>query len=126
MRNVYIAFIVFFIMILGIFFSTNIINRKCANLQNLNYTLESYIIKENYKDAYTLSLDYIAQWQKDTKFLTFFIHHEDLDHLDSEALKLTQYIKIKDRSEGLATVHIMKYLVDHIRYHEKVSIGNIF
>lgn len=126
MKNVYIAFCLFFLMIIGIFLSTNIINRKCDNLQNLNYELESYIIKDNYKDAYDLSLNYIAQWQKDTRFLTFFIHHEDLDHLDSEVLKLTQYIKIKDRSEGLATVHVMKYLIDHIRCHEKVSLSNIF
>ena len=126
MRNVYLAFSIFIIMILGIFLSTNIINQKCANLQNLNCRLESYIIKENYKDAYILSLDYITQWKKDTKFLTFYIHHEDLDHLDNEALKLTQYIKIRDKSEGLATVHVMKYLVDHIRYHEQASISNIF
>ena len=65
MKNVYIAFSLFFIMIIGIFFSINVINRSCDHLQNLNSTLESYIIKENYKDAYNLSLDYIAQWKKD-------------------------------------------------------------
>lgn len=126
MKNVYVAFSLFIIMIIGILLSTNELNRRCDYLQNLNCTLESYITNKNYNDAYKLSLDYIEQWKKDTKFLTFYIHHEDLDHIDNEVLKLTQYIKVKDRSEGLATVHVMKYLVDHIRSHEKVSISNIF
>jgi len=126
MKNIWIAFILFTLMIIGIFFSVSVINQKCNHLQDLNSTLESYIIKEEYQDAYDLSLDYIAEWKKDSKFLTIFIHHEDIDHIDSEILKLTQYIKIKDKSEGLATVHILKYVVAHIMSHEKVSISNIF
>jgi hypothetical protein len=126
MKNVYLAFSIFIIMIIGIFFSIIVINRSCDHLQNLNSTLESYILKENYKAAYNLSLDYIDQWKSDSKFLTLYIHHEDLDHVDNEVLKLTQYIKIRDRSEALATVHAMKYLIDHIKSNEKVSISNIF
>ena len=126
MKNVLIAFSLFVIMVVGIFFSVNTINIKCSNLQNLNCTLESYIIKDNYKDAYKLSLVYISEWEKASKLLSVFEHHEDLDHIDSEILKLTQYIKIKDKSEGLATIHNMKYLVDHIMAHEKVSISNVF
>jgi len=126
MKNILISFSLFIIMIIGIFLSTNLINRSCNQLQNLNSTLESYILKENYKNAYNLSLDYITKWNRDSKFLTIYIHHEDLDHVDSEILKLTQYIKIKDKSESLATVHVLKYLIDHIKSHEKVSISNIF
>ncbi|MBU3184113.1 DUF4363 family protein [Clostridium estertheticum] len=126
MKNVLIAFSLFIIMMVGIFLSVNIINVKCSKLQDLNCTLESYIIKEKYQDAYELSLTYIAEWKKTSKLLTIYTHHEDLDNIDSEILKLTQYIKIKDKSEGLATVHVMKYLVDHIMSHEKVSISNIF
>ena len=102
------------------------INSKCNHLQDLNSTLESYILKGKYNDAYNLSLNYIALWKSDSKFLTLYIHHEDLDHVDNEVLKLTQYIKIRDKSEALATVHVMKYLIDHIKEHEKVSISNIF
>ncbi|MGH4052170.1 MAG: DUF4363 family protein [Clostridium sp.] len=126
MKNVWVAIILFILMIIGIFCSVSIINHKCNHLQDLNSTLESYIIKEDYQDAYDLSLDYIAEWKKDSKFLTIFIHHEDIDHVDSEILKLTQYIKMKDKSEGLATVHVLKYVVAHIISHEKVSISNIF
>jgi len=126
MKNILIAFSLFFIMIIGIIISINHINISCNHLQNLNSTLESYILKENYKEAYNLSLEYIAQWKKDSKFLTVYIHHEDLDHVDNEILKLTQYIKIKDKSEALATVHAMKYLIEHIKQHEKVSMSNIF
>ncbi|MFT5873346.1 MAG: hypothetical protein ACI8WT_002290 [Clostridium sp.] len=126
MKNILAAFSLFIIMIIGIFLSTNAINRSCAHLQNLNCALESNIIKENYGNAYNLSLDYIAQWEKVSKFLTIYIHHEDLDNIDNEILKLTQYIKFKDKSEALATVHVMKFLVDHIKSHEKISISNIF
>lgn len=126
MKNIIAAFSLFIIMIIGIFLSTNAINRNCSHLQNLNCALESNIIKENYGDAYNLSLDYIVQWKKASNFLTIYIHHEDLDHIDNEVLKLTQYIKTKDKSEALATVHVMKFLIDHIKSHEKVSISNIF
>ena len=126
MKNVLIAFSLFVIMMIGIFLSVNVINRGCTRLQDLNCALENYIIKENYQAAYNLSLNYLAEWNKTSKFLTVYEHHEDLDHIDSEILKLTQYIKIKDKSEGLATVHNMKYLVEHIMSHEKVSISNVF
>jgi len=126
MKNVLIAFALFVIMIVGIFLSSTYINRSCIHLQNLNSTLESYIINEKYKDAYSLSLNYIDEWNKTSKFLTLYTHHEDLDYIDTETLKLTQYIKNEDKSEGLATVHVLKHLVDHIKAHEKVSISNIF
>ena len=126
MKNAYISFSLFIVMIIGIFFSINMINSKCNHLQDLNSTLESYILKGKYNDAYNLSLNYIALWKNNSKFLTLYIHHEDLDHVDNEVLKLTQYIKIRDKSEALATVHVMKYLIDHIKEHEKVSISNIF
>jgi hypothetical protein len=126
MKSIWVAFSLFFLMIIGIFFSVNVINSRCNHLQSLNSKLESYIIEENYQDAYDLSLDYIAEWKKTSKFLTIFIHHEDIDFINSETLKLTQYIKIKDNAEGLATVHVLKYIVAHIKSHEKVSISNIF
>ena len=125
MKNIMAAFSLFFVMIIGIFFSTNFINHSCANLQALNSSLESYVANEDYGNAYNISLDYIAQWKKTSKTLTLFIHHEDLDHVSNEVLKLTQYIKVKDKSEALATVHAMKYLINHIIDHEKVSINNI-
>ncbi|MBK5241565.1 DUF4363 family protein [Clostridium sp.] len=126
MKNAIIALCLFVIMLIGIFISTNAINRSCNHLQDLNSQLENYILKENYEDAYDLSLIYIDEWKKASKFLTIYIHHEDLNYLDSEILKLTQYTKIKDKPEGLATVHVMKYLIDKIMYHEKVSISNVF
>lgn len=126
MKNILAAFSLFIIMIIGIFLSTNFINQSSMHLQDLNSTLENYITKEDYDNAYTLSLDYISQWKKTSKILTIYIHHEDLDHIDNEVLKLTQYIKVKDKSEALATIHVMKYLIDHIIDHEKVSISNIF
>ncbi|MGH4118308.1 DUF4363 family protein [Clostridium sp.] len=126
MKNAIIALCLFVIMLIGIFISTNAINRRCNHLQDLNSQLENYIIKENYEDAYDLSLIYIDEWKSASKFLTVYMHHEDLNYLDSEILKLTQYTKIKDKPEGLATVHVMKYLIDKIMYHEKISLSNIF
>jgi hypothetical protein len=126
MKNVLAAFSLFIIMIIGIFLSTNYINQKSDHLQDLNSTLENYITKEDYDNAYKLSIDYIAQWKKTSKVLTIYMHHEDLDHINNEVLKLTQYLKVKDKSESLATVHAMKYLIAHIMDHENVSISNIF
>lgn len=126
MKNVMIAFSLFIVMIIGIFLSSNYITHSCNHLQNLNSTLESYIIKGKYQAAYNLSLNYISDWNKTSKYLTLYTHHEDLDYIDTEILKLTQYIKNKDKSEGLATVHVLKHLVSHIMAHERVSVGNIF
>ncbi len=126
MKNILVAFGLFILMIIGIFISSNAIKLRCTQLQDLNSTLESYIIKENYEGAYDLSLDYRKQWKKTSKFLTIYIHHENLDMMNNESLKLTQYTKAKDKSEALATIHVMKYLIDHIIQHEEVSISNIF
>lgn len=126
MRNIWTACILFAVMLICISFSTKLLNENCNYLQAMNSSLENYLIKDDYNNAYKLSINYIAQWEKSSKILTIYIHHEDLDHIENELLKLTQYIKIQDKSEALATIHSIKYLLDHIANHEKVTISNMF
>ncbi|WP_278320462.1 DUF4363 family protein [Herbinix hemicellulosilytica] len=39
--------------------------------------------------------------------------------------KLPQYIKEENKEEALASVHALKFLIDHISELEKVTIQNI-
>jgi hypothetical protein len=73
-----------------------------------------------------MSIEFLEGWKKDSRVISAYINHLYLEGINDQVLKLTQYIKIKDKSEALAVVHEIKFFLKGILYMEKVTIDNIF
>jgi hypothetical protein len=126
MKNVVISLIMLIIMVIGITFSLKYLNKVSHDLGKLNDEIEQYITEDNWDKAYKSSIDYTEKWENYSKKVKLFIDHQEMDKIEIELFKLPQYIKEMTKDESLASVHVLKSLVDHISELEKVNIQNIF
>lgn len=125
MKNVVIALALFFVMVINIAFSLKYLNKASDDLGGLNDEIEQYIIDSNWDKAYQCSIEYTEKWKDYSKILKLFVDHQEMDKIETELWKLPQYIKEETKDEALASVHVLKFLVDHISELEEVNIQNI-
>lgn len=126
MKNTLVSLIIFVSLIVIIFFSINYLNKTCIKYEKMSYELEEYISKENWDKAYDVACSFLKSWEKTSDTISMLIHHADIDNIDTELLKLTQYTKIKSKDEALSSIHVVKFFLKHIRYSEKINLQNIF
>lgn len=125
MKNIVYSFTIFFAVLISIFFSINYLNKTCNNLETLDSKLENYIENASWENAYGTSLKLMADWDKYSKVISVFVNHAEIDNINNELWKLTQYSKCKNTDESLASVHVIKFYLKHIMEMEKVNIQNI-
>lgn len=125
MKNAVISLIIFTIMVTTIGFSLNYLNKVSDDLGRLNDEIEQYIADSNWDEAYKTSIEYTEKWNDYSEKLKLFVDHQEMDKIEEELCKLSQYIKEKTKEESLASVHVLKFLFDHISELEKLTIQNI-
>jgi len=126
MRNVAIALLISVIMIIAMSFSIKYLNNASQNLGKLNDEIEQNIIDENWDKAYETSIEFTNKWEDYSKKIKLFINHQEIDNIEMELRKLPQYTKEKTKDESLASVHVLKFFLNHIAEIEKIKIQNIF
>lgn len=126
MKNVLISVLLSIIMIITISFSIKYLNKVSQDLGRLNNEIEQYITDGNWDKAYEASIQFTDKWKAYSKNIKLFINHQEIDNIEIELWKLPQYIKEETKDESLASVHVLKFLLDHIAELEKVKLKNIF
>ncbi|WP_315121034.1 DUF4363 family protein [uncultured Clostridium sp.] len=125
MRNVFISFFIFFCMVLGMIFSLNALDRIYGDLDNLNSKLEQSIEKEDWGNSNLLINEISEKWYKDCNKLYIFLNHNEIDNINSELNKLTQYVKYNNKEESMASLYVIKFFFQHTLDLEKISYQNI-
>lgn len=126
MKNLLISFLIFFILIITIVFSINFLVTKTNYYSEKADQLETLVTEDSWDKAYEVSTDFLNGWGNDSKIISIFINHFHIDAINNEILKLTQYIKYQDKSDALAIIHDIKFLLKSLLEVEKVTISNIF
>lgn len=126
MKNVIISICVFVIVIIAMVFSIRYLNTACSKLEVSVNKLELLLNEEKWAEADTLSNDLYDQWEKQYSIMPIFINHSEIDIMNNEILKLTQYVKCKNKEESLASDHAIKFYLDSLKSIQKVTIQNIF
>lgn len=126
MRNVVLVLLISVIMIVTISFSIRYLNKVSQDLGKLSDEIEQDIIDDNWDKAYKASLEFTNKWEDYSKKIKLFANHHEIDNIEMEISKLPQYIKSRTKYESLASVHVLKFLLDHISELEQVKIQNIF
>lgn len=126
MRNVWFSFGVFFLMIVGIHFSLNYLNGVCTKFENGSSRLETLINAEKWDEADKLSNQLFYEWEEKSKVMSLFVNHMEIDSMNNEILKLTQYVKCKSKDEALASNHAVKFYSKNITSLQKINLQNIF
>lgn len=126
MKKVVMSFIISVIMITAMCFSIKYLTKVSQNLGRLNDEIEQNIIDDNWEEAYKTTLEFTDKWKDYSKKIKLFSNHQEIDNIEIELRKLPQYIKEMSKDESLASVNVLKFLLDHIAELEKIKIQNIF
>ena len=125
MKNIIISFIIFFI-VLGfvVFYNKNLIS-FCDETLIIGYELQTLIENEQWDESYEKALELKALISDAFKSMSIYVNHSEMDEMNIEILKLTEYIKEKDSAEGLATLQSIKCYAEYIKELQKVNLTNI-
>ena len=126
MKNVIIACTLFLVMVGSMIFSLTYLNKVCSNIEKITDTLEEQIIAEQWDKANKTSTYLLEEWKDHGKVIPIFVNHTEIDAINSETLKLTQYVRCKTTEEALASTHAVKFYLDNIKSLQKINIQNIF
>ncbi|WML36643.1 DUF4363 family protein [Clostridium sp. OS1-26] len=126
MKNIIISFAIFVVVMLSALFSIRYLNSVCIKLEGLSMQIENNVQSDEWNKAYDNSLKFLNEWDKYSKKVSVFTHHAEIDNINNELWKLTQYTKEKNKDESLASAHVIKFLLKHIVEMEKVNPQNIF
>ena len=126
MRNIIISFTMFILLIISITFSINYLDTTCKKLIQLDNKIESSINLKSWDKAYNYSLEFKTEWDNSSKYISIFTSHAEVDNIYNELWRLTQYTKMKNEADSLASVHVIKYFLQHIVNMEQINIQNLF
>ncbi|EJP6472514.1 DUF4363 family protein [Clostridium botulinum] len=101
------------------------LNSTCKVFINQCNELEELVTSNSWEKAYGKSLELFDGWQNKHFVISIVINHSEIDNINNELWKLTQYVKCKNEDESLASIHVVKFLLEHIVKMEKINIENI-
>lgn len=125
MKNIIATATIFIALLTGIFISLNYLNTSCKSLEKSVDVLEKQVNDDKWDEAYKASLDFMKKYKKHSDVISMFVNHQEIDNLNNELWKLTQYTKAKNKDESQASIHVIKFLLEHITEMEKVNFQNI-
>lgn len=126
MKNIIASFALFIIVMLTVIFSINYLGNVCNKLEVLDVQIENNIKNDEWNKAYSNSIKFLDEWHDYSKKVSIFTHHAEIDNINIELWKLTQYTKCQTKDESLASAHVIKLLLNHLVELEKVNSQNIF
>lgn len=125
MKNLLISTLIFFSVFVSVIFFHNELINICDTTLKLNNDIEVLINKEDWDKAYEKSIELYNLVNDKYELISIYINHEDVDYLNTESLKLSQFIETKNLSETLASLHAMKSYASHLKKVQKINLGNI-
>ena len=126
MKNVVISFIIFIVLFIGILLSVSYLNNICKKLEIENDKIENYINSKDWENANTSVKVFSKDWDKYSSIISIFVHHQELDDINSELQKFIQFIRYESQEEAQASSHTIKFYLNHISDMEKWNVKNIF
>ena len=126
MKAVYISVTLFSIMLFSLIFSVNYLDKVCSKLGVINITIENSIKDADWNKADESSSMFLKDWQSYSHKLSLFIDHKEMDNINDELWKLTQYINCRNKDEALASNNVIKFFIEHVNKMEKINTENIF
>lgn len=126
MKNVVTSFLIFFTLLFCMSISLTHLDKICTTLDKKNDLLEELISTEDWDKGYEEVLDLLDYIKSTSNTMSLFINHQEIDLIEGEIFKLTQYVKLKNKDESLASIHVIKFNVENIQRVQKVNLHTIF
>jgi len=85
--------------------------------------IEGYIYLEKWEDAYESSMTVLKNWDTNSEMMSLYYNSAELDSLNNEIVRLTQFTKSKSKNDSLASIHLVKYLIKQMKGIQELKIN---
>lgn len=126
MKNMLWTSAIFFLMLILLFFASRYITLTCDKMLEVTCQIEDNLVEKNWDESYILSFELLNIYEGHVSNLTLFLNHFDFHNIYNEIIKLSQYTKCETEDEALASIHVLKALINEVKEMESISISNIF
>lgn len=126
MRNSLISISLFIILLVGIIYLNIGFIKICNNTEIRSNEIEELIYNKEYDLAYEKSEELLSYIDGNDGIPAIYLNHTDYDLIVNECLKLCIYVQERDISEAVASLHLVKYSVTHLKDLQTVNLKNIF
>ena len=126
MKNVIASFCIFIALIAFMTWSIIFLNKVTIELERKNDLIEDLVNENKWEESYEEVLSLLDFMNSNASKMSIFINHQEMDLIEGEIYRLTQFVKTENLDETLSSLHYIKFSVDTIQKHQKVNIKNIF
>lgn len=109
-----------------IFYSHTKLIKVCDHVSQHCEKIEESLNNNDLESAYKYSLEIKNHLEENSTPIAIYVNHTDINNINNEVIRLSQYIKKKEMPEAYASVHTIKYSCKYIHELESVSMKNIF
>jgi len=126
MKSFYISILIIILLLSCWLYIHNYLNNTVEELTKGLAKLETHIIKENWKEAKILYRDIDGKWKGATKILMLVIDHEEMEEVNFSLSQIESYLRIEDISSLMGEVGSLRFLINHVKEKDSLSLDNIF
>lgn len=126
MKNSIISICLFLILVGFLFYADTKFKNLCTDIVKTCENMEDKLTTANQKDNLKEAMDLFNMIDKKGDIAAIYINHMDYDQILNESLKLSVYVEKYDSSEADASLHLLKYMAEHMRDLQVPNLENIF
>lgn len=107
-------------------FQNNYLEKSSKEWLEIIDEIKINIEKSNYEMANNSFIKLENNWEEKKKVLDIFTEHDDVEELESNLASLKAYINLKEYSDCINEIAILKQRIGHILENESLSFATIF
>lgn len=108
MKNTLISFATLFILLFFVFIGDTNLNSLCDNSLKVSQEIQIALDNNNWDDALEKSVELKKIMSNGFKKVSVYVNHQDIDTLNTETVKLIDFIKVRDLSNSLSSLDSIK------------------
>ncbi|WP_432666827.1 DUF4363 family protein [Wukongibacter baidiensis] len=126
MKSLFISTFVVILLITTWMFLYNFISQSTDEFNSLLNDMDKTIYSDNWASTQSIYTIINDKWINKQKVLLISVNHEEIEKVNLSLEKLKKYIYIKDKALTLGETAALKFLLNHIKEKESLSLKNIF
>lgn len=126
MKSLFISTFVVILLITTWVFLYIFISQSTEEFNSLLNDMDKKIYNDNWDSTQSIYNAIHSKWTNKQSLLLISVNHEEIEKVNLSLEKLKKYIYIKDKSMTLGETAALKFLINHIKEKESLSIKNIF
>ncbi|WP_446898348.1 DUF4363 family protein [Clostridium sp. LBM24168] len=116
----------FIIMAICMIFSVNYLKSTAYKLEYSNNEIERALKTNSFQTAADSLNKFKSVWNSHSQNISIFTNHSELDDINAQIEKLTQYIDYGNKEEALISTNIIRNILESITKMENLNIQNLF